>query len=177
MRAWACALGMMLAAMPVAAELSPYAGQQGRPVKALSEQEVADLLAGRGMGFAKAAELNHYPGPRHVLDLAGDLGLSEQQLQAVQAVFARMRTEAQSLGAMIVEREAMLDRLFVEARIDAGLLEAETTAIAELQGQLRRVHLAAHLDTRTVLTPEQVDRYDTARGYGDQTSGHAMKHH
>jgi hypothetical protein len=177
MRQLAWALGIIVA-MPAAAELSSYAGQQSRAVKSLSEQEVADLLAGNGMGLAKAAELNRYPGPRHVLDLGGELGLSEQQIEAVRTVFARMRREAQSLGAMIVERETMLDRLFAEARIGAGLLEAETAVIAELQGRLRRVHLAAHLDTRQVLTTEQVDRYTIARGYGTRaTGGHETRHH
>ena len=50
----------------------PYAGMQARPIKALSEQQVADLAAGRGMGLALAAELNGYPGPSHVLELADD---------------------------------------------------------------------------------------------------------
>jgi hypothetical protein len=47
---------------------SPYAGYQQRPVKAPSEQQVADLRAGRGIGLALAAELNGYPGPVHVLE-------------------------------------------------------------------------------------------------------------
>ena len=50
---------------------APYAGYQQRPIKALSEQQIADLRAGRGMGLALAAELNGYPGPVHVLALAG----------------------------------------------------------------------------------------------------------
>jgi hypothetical protein len=45
---------------------TPYAGMQDRAIKALSEQQVADLGAGRGMGLALAAELNDYPGPSHV---------------------------------------------------------------------------------------------------------------
>jgi hypothetical protein len=36
----------------------PYAGMQTRPIKALSDQQIADLRAGRGMGLALAAELN-----------------------------------------------------------------------------------------------------------------------
>src|SRR5258708_12736969 len=60
-------------------ETSPYAGMQTRPIKALSEQQVADLQAGRGMGLALAAELNGYPGPSHVLELADKLGLSAEQ--------------------------------------------------------------------------------------------------
>src|SRR4029079_2796548 len=46
-------------------QAGPYAGQQARGVKALSDEEVSGYLAGAGMGFAKAAELNGYPGPMH----------------------------------------------------------------------------------------------------------------
>lgn len=49
--------------------LSSYAGTQARPVKALSDQQLADLRAGRGMGMALPGELNGYPGPVHVLEL------------------------------------------------------------------------------------------------------------
>jgi hypothetical protein len=39
---------------------SPYVGQEGRKIKALSEEEVQGYLSGSGMGLAKAAELNHW---------------------------------------------------------------------------------------------------------------------
>ena len=63
--------------MPAAAENSamPYAGQQTRSIKALSDEDIASLQKGERMGLAKAAELNGYPGPVHVLALAGKLGL------------------------------------------------------------------------------------------------------
>jgi hypothetical protein len=41
---------------------------QHRAVKTLSEQEVADLRAGKGMGLALAAELNGNPAPIQVLE-------------------------------------------------------------------------------------------------------------
>jgi hypothetical protein len=47
----------------------PYAGMQARAIKALSAEQIADLKAGRGLSLALAAELNGYPGPRHVLEL------------------------------------------------------------------------------------------------------------
>jgi hypothetical protein len=50
----------ILATSPVLAQ--SYAGMQARSIKSLSEQQVADLSAGRGMGLALAAELNGYPG-------------------------------------------------------------------------------------------------------------------
>jgi hypothetical protein len=60
---------------------------QTRPIKALSEQQVADLQAGRGMGLALPAELNGYPGPAHVLELADKLGLSADQRASVHPSF------------------------------------------------------------------------------------------
>jgi hypothetical protein len=176
MRALVTALTLLLAVLPAAAEVSPHADERTRAIKALSEQEVADLLAGRGMGLAKAAELNRYPGPMHVLELHERLGLTPLQAQAVAEVFGRMRQQAQALGVALVEREAELDRLFAETRIDAELLAAETAAIAGLQGELRRVHLAAHLATRALLTPEQLDRYDAARGYRGPAPGRGHGH-
>jgi hypothetical protein len=60
---------------------TPYAGQQTRAIKALSDDDIASLLKGEGMGMAKAAELNGYPGPIHVLALAPQLKLTEPQRQ------------------------------------------------------------------------------------------------
>ncbi len=57
----------------------PYADLKSRSVKALSEQQIADLRAGRGMSLALPAELNGYPGPSHTLENADALGLSPAQ--------------------------------------------------------------------------------------------------
>ncbi len=63
-------LSALVASIPLmignAAAQSPYAGMQARPIKALSAEQIADLKAGRGLSLALAAELNGYPGPRHV---------------------------------------------------------------------------------------------------------------
>ena len=78
--------------------LSPYTGQEKREMKALSAEEIQAYLSGSGMGLAKVAELNHYPGPRHVLDLAEPLQLSEEQRRQTQTIFEDMRTEASAFG-------------------------------------------------------------------------------
>src|SRR5713226_2586520 len=78
----------------LAQSAQPYSGMQSRPIKALSAQQVADLRAGRGMGLALAAELNGYPGPSHVVELADALGLSDQQRAKVQDLFVAMKAEA-----------------------------------------------------------------------------------
>ena len=63
----------------VAFAQSPYVGMQTRSIKARSDQQIADLKAGRGMGLALPAELNGYPGPAHVLELSDQLGLSAER--------------------------------------------------------------------------------------------------
>ena len=155
---------------------APYAGQQNRAVKAYSDEEVAALLNGDGMGLAKSAELNGYPGPAHVLSLAGELKLSDRQRQQVQAIFDRMKAAAKPLGAELVERERKLDRLFASGTITPERLSAETAAIAERQGRLRSVHLAAHLATRALLDPGQLALYQQLRGYHDDAAP-AHHHH
>ena len=84
------ALALTLFALPsvaLAESQQPYAGLEQRPVKALSEQQVSDLRAGRGMGLALPAELNGYPGPSHVLENAEALALTADQRERTKALF------------------------------------------------------------------------------------------
>ena len=142
-----------------------YAGEERREIKSLSAKEVEELLSGRGMGLAKAAELNHYPGPLHVLELAAELRLTPGQRAQARAAFDKMRDAAVGLGREIVERERLLDSLFAKGNITEGELRRATSEIAQRQGSLRAAHLAAHLETRRLLSPQQVKKYDELRGY------------
>lgn len=160
---------------------SPYAGQEARDIKSLSADEIRDLLAGKGMGLAKAAELNGYPGPAHVLELRAELGLTPEQQAQTEALFAAMEADAQALGREVVERERALDRLFAVREISPAVLSDALTHIGTLQGRLRNVHLRAHLDQTRILTPEQIARYNELRGYGNGSggthAGHGHHHH
>jgi Spy/CpxP family protein refolding chaperone len=152
---------------------SPYAGMQARDVKALDAKTVEDLRAGRGMGLALAAELNGYPGPMHVLELADRLRLSPDQRAKVQQLFERMKAEAVPLGHKLLDEERSLDRHFAERTITRDLLAALTRSIGETTGALRQAHLSYHLATIEALTPEQVRQYAVERGYG---SKHRHRH-
>jgi Spy/CpxP family protein refolding chaperone len=148
---------------------SSYASQETRAIKALSAEDMQTLLSGQGMGLAKAAELNRYPGPRHVLDLATHLQLSETQRAETQQIYDRMHREAVRLGALVVDKERELDRLFATAAIDLQALQHLIKQIGQLQGNLRLAHLQAHVEMQRVLSPEQIDTYDTLRGYTVRT--------
>jgi len=157
-----CASGVLDAATGS----SPYTGQESRDIKALASEDVESLLAGKGMGYAKAAELNGYPGPAHVLELSSQLALSDEQRARTQALFAAMQSKAVSLGGALVDEERNLDRLFAARAITPEKLSASLAAIGSLQAKVRGVHLEAHLAQLAILTPEQVERYSRLRGYG-----------
>jgi hypothetical protein len=150
---------------------------QTRTIKALSEQQVGDLKSGRGMGLALAAELNGYPGPSHVLELADKLGLSAAQRSEVQRLFDSMKAEALPLGARLIEQEAELDRQFAQRTVTPESLKASTAAVAATQGILRETHLKYHLSTAALLNPAQMVKYAELRGYGDDSSGGTHRHH
>ena len=166
------ALTLVAVVSPALGQQSPYVEYHGRPIKALSADQVGAYLAGDGMGFALAAELNGYPGPRHVLQLADSLSLDAAQHAEVAAIFDRMRAHAQALGITVVTQEQTLDSLFAEGTIKEERLESLVADIATLQGQLRAVHLAAHLALLDVLSEHQIHEYQRLRGYAARGHEH-----
>jgi hypothetical protein len=174
-------IGLVLASFILAASpalgQSPYAGMQARSIKSLSEQQVADLSTARGMGLALAAELNGYPGPFHVLELADKLDLSADQRTRVKTLFDWMKQEALPLGKKLIEQEAELDRQFANHTVTPASLKSATAAIAATQGDLRETHLKYHLTTVGLLTDGQRKQYAELRGYGDHGERPMQHHH
>jgi Spy/CpxP family protein refolding chaperone len=163
-------LGLIVVAAAGAAETSPYARWQERTIKALSPQQIEDYLAGRGMAMALPAELNGYPGPRHVLDLAGELALTPEQLVQTEVLFEDMRRQASELGARIVAHEAELNELFAFGTADGARVREAAAALGLLNGQLRAHHLSYHLAMRNLLEPSQIEQYQRLRGYASSTA-------
>jgi Spy/CpxP family protein refolding chaperone len=143
---------------------------QTREIKALAPEDVDRLRNAEGMGLALAAELNHYPGPKHVLELAERLHLSGSQTAQIRQIERQMRTAALRLGEEIITQERLLDRAFATRRIDDGELRRRTVEIGRLTGELRYTHLRAHLAVAAVLTRDQIRRYDELRGYAEAES-------
>lgn len=178
MRSWLFILGLV-AAVPTWAQHHPeqdapahaqpaksgYAGMQNRAIKALSELQVADLRAGKGLSLALPAELNGYPGPSHTLEFSGPLGLSREQQQKTEELFAQMQAEAQRLGEQVIASEYALDRLFTERKASAASVQEATAKAAGAHGELRAAHLRYHLSMLDVLTSKQVAKYNELRGY------------
>ncbi len=146
---------------------STYAGEETRLIKSLSEQDLEEIARGGGWGLARAAELNGVPGPTHLLELADQIGLSEQQRDDIEAIRAQMQADAITAGERFVAAEQALDAAFQNGAPGAEALERLVTEAGQARAALRLVHLNAHLLTLPLLTDAQVSQYAVLRGYSD----------
>lgn len=145
---------------------APYAGLDRREVKSLSEQGLTDLRAGKGMGVALPAELQGYPGPTHVLELADKLNLTPDQRARIAQLHREMRSEAIKAGEILISTEHAVDQFFASGSVGETALLTVTRQAAEARAQVRFAHLRFHLSTKAVLSAEQLAIYGKARGYG-----------
>lgn len=164
---------LLLAAWGVMAQAAdaPYAGQQTRAIKALSDAETKALLAGAGQGYARVAELNRHPGPMHALELAAQLELTSVQQETLVQLMARHKTEARRLGADVVRLETELDAMFAGGKPVRETVEAKSIEIGVAQARFRAAHLTTHIETARLMTAEQIARYDGLRGYAGAAPG------
>jgi len=156
---------LLIAGIAVPLVVSQAKAQSGmeRPNKALSDDEILAYLNGDADRWTRTAELNRYPGPKHVLELAPRLGLTEPQRQRVETIYETTRDRAMQIGRGIVSREAVLDSLFTTRTIDSLRLHSLVSEIAQLQGELRDAHLQASLAVTRLLAPDQILEYDRIR--------------
>lgn len=146
---------------------SAYADRFDRTaaIRALTPDEIARIERGEGAGFALPAELNGVPGPRHVLDLARDLGLTDDQATRVQGIYDEMRAAVIPAGRFYLDAQRRLEADFRAGTLAETDLPARVAEVSRLEGELAAGHLTAHLQTAKVLTPEQIAAYNGLRGY------------
>ena len=177
MRVLLFSLALLLATVPAQAQhnagqhanhgANQHARVEGLPT-GLSAAERDGLLAGAGLGLAKAAELNSYPGPLHVIELADELGLTDAQRETAERLRAEMLEAAVPLGRQLVEAEHQLDALFENGTATPIAIAKQTEIVAGLRGRLRAAHLTAHVGMRAALSETQRAAYDRLRGYASE---------
>jgi Spy/CpxP family protein refolding chaperone len=147
------------------ATANPYQGQQNRAITSLSSEDVQALQNGEGWGLAKPAEFNGVPGPAHLLELADEIGLSEQQKQQVTKLFDDMKAQAIALGNEYIASEKAIDDYFRSGQFSDRLLRERVDQAEQNRANLRFLHLSYHHKTLDVVTPEQIAQYNALRGY------------
>lgn len=123
------------------------------------------LENGSGAGMAAYADPADFPGPRHILDLADTLALTENQIKQIEAISDDMGAQARALGIRIIEQEELLESLFRNGNAGEEETRNIATSIGTLRGRLRAVYLTAHIEARDVLTAGQRQLYTELR-YG-----------
>lgn len=155
---------------------SAYGELLDTEIRGIDPATIEGYRTGAGLGMALPAELNGYPGPRHVLELADELELTSGQQTQIQALFDDMLPQAVALGEQILDQEAGLELAFREGTIDEESLRDALDSIESLKAELRFVHLRTHLVTIEILTPHQVQLYNTLRGYTTAPEDHGAHH-
>lgn len=146
-------------------DMSPYAHTQSAEIPSLTAEEVRTLRSGDGMGLARAAELNHFPGPRHLLELASQLGLSTAQIRRVEEIHKTMKARAVVKGEQILRAELHLSNLFSAGKPSMEETRRITGHLGTMRGQLQAIHLLAHIEAARELKADQIRTYDRLRGY------------
>ena len=158
--------GLALASASEAEDVhQPYKGFEAREIASLSEQDIAALRQGSGWGLALPAELNGFPGPLHVLELADELDLSVDQERHISKIFEEMRGDAIAAGVLFIEAERSLDEGFKSSNLEAIQLKKLIDNAEAARADLRFIHLSRHLMTLDVLSTDQIDNYAVLRGY------------
>jgi hypothetical protein len=154
----------------------PYADLLAVEGTSMTAEQLAELRAGSGMQLALPAELNSYPGPLHVLELADQLDISDAARAEVEAIRAAMLEAAIVEGEAVIEADRALASAFRAGAREGGPSPTPeevarlTAELARKRGELQAIHLDAHLKTRALLTDEQIATYDRLRGYGGDVS-------
>jgi len=107
----------------VAVQESKYSGQEQRNIKALSQSKIEGYLTGKGMGLAKSAELNHFPGPKHVMELSQELSLSKLQIEETKKIYEAMKGKAIEYGQQLIIKEEEIEGLFSKDSVTPQVLE------------------------------------------------------
>ncbi len=136
-----------------------------------SAERAQGLAEGRGMGLATPAENNGYPGPRHVLDAADQLGLSPEQKAETKRLFEAMRAEAIPAAKQLLADEAALDQLFIDKKADLAGITAASDRAARSESVVRVIHLKYHLAMVRVLRPDQIAAYAKLGSHPEGTGG------
>jgi Spy/CpxP family protein refolding chaperone len=140
-------------------------GHEGghQAAQSCSEEFEKVIGEGRGFGLAFAADQNGYPGPMHVLELKDRLALTADQEARTRALMHAMFAESKPKSVRLLDAEAKLRRLFADRAADDMAIRAAVAEVERARGEVRLVHLLAHLKTRDLLTEDQRRIYHEAR--------------
>ncbi|MEK9138637.1 MAG: hypothetical protein AAB393_16055 [Bacteroidota bacterium] len=116
-----------------------------------------------GAGMAAYADVNGYPGPKHILEMQDMLMLTEEQRKDIQSIFEAMKESARAKGDAIIQKERQLESLFRTEKATEAEVKKMSSEIGRLRGELRAIHMVAHIQAKQVLIKDQTALYNSLR--------------
>jgi Spy/CpxP family protein refolding chaperone len=139
-----------------------------RSVVALS---LVGLLAGTGVAVAQTTQTPAPPAPQHrghgMARLQQKLGLTDDQVKAITAAYAKHREEQKQAWQALRVAQADLRQL----ALNGGDTSAKTAEVQQLMGQTIATRVKVLQEIGPILTPEQRVKFAQA------SSDHGMRHH
>jgi hypothetical protein len=125
------------------------------------DKEYTALLNGDDLyHMALAGELNHYPSPDKVIKFKKELGLSPAVIDKLNVINKELRRKKLEMGLIIIRNERALDSIFKYHILNNGSLIFYANRYGLYQGELRNVILQACLVTRTLLSQQQINKFE-----------------
>lgn len=145
----------------------PAAAQSMLPdLAALTPEQVRAIDAGEPFGDDAVAIKAGLPSPSWALEHAEEIGLAPDQVRDITALHDEMVEEAVKIGPRLLELEAELEKQFRTGRVRPGGMKKLVSEIATIEGDLRAIHLEAHLGMRALLTRDQLDAFAKSTAVG-----------
>lgn len=136
----------------------------GGAIRSLPGRDIVALAGGEGGGLAKIADLNGYPGPRHVLDMDAHLNLTTRQREQLRQVMSTMEADAKEVATRYLSALAQLEEDTRQGSLSGDQFLKRYRAVEALRTELGAVHLITHFKTKDLLTPAQVATYYKPQG-------------
>jgi hypothetical protein len=124
------------------------------------------LLNGFEGDLGKTGEINSYPSPKSILELATTLNLSSIQKSRLSDIQSNTVARAKQLGKEIVQIENELYRAFQARIVNEKSCTDDAQQIGRLRGKLRGIFLNARIRAKAVLNESQISMYRQISGEG-----------
>ena len=132
----------------------------------------------RGMrGFGPGGRMGGPGGMRmmHMQMMAEHLGLSDAQREKMRDIHERAQRGHIQARADIQIARMDLHKLLREDHVDRGAVDSQIDKISRLRTEQAHAHMAAMLDAREVLTPDQRAKAKEMRMHGPMGAGTGMR--
>ncbi|HEX2253423.1 MAG TPA: Spy/CpxP family protein refolding chaperone [Thermoanaerobaculia bacterium] len=161
----------LLLVVPAVAQPTAGAGGHG-PGPAVGHGDGPGRAHGFGRHGGGPGERGHAFGARHLARMAEFLELSESQVAQAKAIHEEARAEAQPLREASRTLHQELRALLEQESPEATAVGQAMIALDAHRDAMRQIHADAKAAFEALLTPEQLDKLETAKELRGAGRGH-----